>query len=558
MINENKLQLYLENDLNILIEGRPGVGKTEQVKSLFNKMNLNWRYFSAATMDPWVDFIGVPKSVKREDGKEVLQLIKPEDFADDKIEALFFDEFNRAPEKVMNAVMELMQFKSINGVKMNNLKVVWAAINPYDEENTYSVNKMDQAILERFHIKLKAPYKLNKRYMLKTHGEDSVPFMSWWEKLPQKIKFEVSPRTLDYAIRVHSIGGDLSDVLPEECNIKSLEKLIADNNVDRHLQSLVKSSNEEIQKKMTLDNTQKWYKKIFENPEKYKKLIENIHPDFIENKMKTGSVEDKALFLKGISDKKIKNEMPQLITNTIKDNADTVHLPFTQDLINFIDNKHTSITRTFLKKMSSYHDIFKSDNNLQKIAKTDNFFEFLFTQLPDKSVEKIYDNLLNRVDSQITGYSNYYYFSRSQFLAPSNDKKAAFTNVFMGLTYRSAWQYRAYNTFYESALKKETVSFNKKLEKIFKRLNQISISNSSSSSHTVQEHFFYALFSNDLNKDLLTYKSQDIDTITKIIGDNIKSNRQNYIEVKKEIIPDYIGNSPKNKKITKKKQKRSP
>ena len=41
-----------------------------------------------------------------------------------------FDELNRAKPKVRNAVMELIQFRSINGIKFNNLRMIWAAINP--------------------------------------------------------------------------------------------------------------------------------------------------------------------------------------------------------------------------------------------------------------------------------------------------------------------------------------------------------------------------------------------------------------------------------------------
>ena len=51
-------------------------------------------------MDAYIDFIGAPKSVQNEDGVWVLKLVKPERFAYDNIEALFFDEFNRAPKKV--------------------------------------------------------------------------------------------------------------------------------------------------------------------------------------------------------------------------------------------------------------------------------------------------------------------------------------------------------------------------------------------------------------------------------------------------------------------------
>jgi len=43
---------------------------------------------------------------------------------------LFFDELNRAHPKVLNAVFELVQFRSINGDKLPRLQCVIAAINP--------------------------------------------------------------------------------------------------------------------------------------------------------------------------------------------------------------------------------------------------------------------------------------------------------------------------------------------------------------------------------------------------------------------------------------------
>jgi len=92
---KNKLDFWIKHHWNVLFKGKHGVGKTSLVTEAFNRANLCWRYFSAATMDPWVDFIGVPKSVTDDFGNEVLELIRPKDFADDRVEAIFFDEFNR-------------------------------------------------------------------------------------------------------------------------------------------------------------------------------------------------------------------------------------------------------------------------------------------------------------------------------------------------------------------------------------------------------------------------------------------------------------------------------
>src|SRR5436190_1168224 len=109
------LDFWLQHGYNVLFEGRHGVGKTAVVKECFERNNLKWKYFSAATMDPWCDFIGIPKTVKNDGGEDILKYVLPPDFADDSVEALFFDEFNRSHKKVRDAVMELIQFKSING-----------------------------------------------------------------------------------------------------------------------------------------------------------------------------------------------------------------------------------------------------------------------------------------------------------------------------------------------------------------------------------------------------------------------------------------------------------
>ena len=79
-------------------------------------------------MHPWVDFIGVPKEKTDDNGNSYLDLVRPQEFQDDEVEAIFMDEFSSfTHKKVRNAVMELIQFKSINGRKFKNLKIVWAS-----------------------------------------------------------------------------------------------------------------------------------------------------------------------------------------------------------------------------------------------------------------------------------------------------------------------------------------------------------------------------------------------------------------------------------------------
>jgi len=222
MIRDQDLDFWIKHSYNVLFIGHAGVGKTSIVKEAFNRNRLRWKYFSASTMDPWVDLIGVPKEQKDDDGTPYLDLVRPKEFQKDEIDALFFDEFNRSHKKVRNACMELLQFKSINGKKFNNLKLVWAAINP-DDEGDYDVEKLDPAQEDRFHIKVQVPYKPDRVYFIKNYGEEiAKSAIAWWEGLPAEQKPKVSPRRLDYALDVFRNNGDMRHVLHEAANVSKL------------------------------------------------------------------------------------------------------------------------------------------------------------------------------------------------------------------------------------------------------------------------------------------------------------------------------------------------
>jgi hypothetical protein len=228
MISTQKLDFYIQHGYNVLFTGRHGVGKTAVVTEAFDRHKLNWRYYSAATLDPWVDLIGVPKEMKNGDGESYLDLVRPKEWQRDEVDAVFFDEFNRSHKKIRNAVMELIQFRSINGRKFNRLKMVWAAINPEDDDDAaYDVEPLDPAQRDRFHIKIDIPFKPHKPFFVGRYGEAmSKAAISWWEDLPAAIQKLVSPRCLDYALDVHGKKGDLRDVLPTASNVSKLIAVI--------------------------------------------------------------------------------------------------------------------------------------------------------------------------------------------------------------------------------------------------------------------------------------------------------------------------------------------
>ena len=240
-----RLKVYLQNNKNVLFVGKKGVGKTSIVTALWEDAGLNYKFFSAATMDPWVDFIGVPREQIGDNGARWLELIRPKEFQDDSIEALFFDEFNRAPKKIRNAVMELIQFKSINGKKFKNLKVIWAAINPEDDEDEeYDVEPLDPAQKDRFHIQVALKYEPSQAYFAHKYGSETAEVaITWWHTIKDPtILNEVSPRRLDYALEIANLsGGSLDDVLPKASNPSALKQALKQRPALAMLRSLKKN-----------------------------------------------------------------------------------------------------------------------------------------------------------------------------------------------------------------------------------------------------------------------------------------------------------------------------
>lgn len=221
LVDIKALKHYLSLNYNVLFIGLHGVGKTAIVKEVFESMGYRWRYYSCPTLDPWVDLVGIPRVVGDGDNAHI-KLVKPLFIQNDECDALFLDEFNRAPDKVINAVMELIQFKTINGHPLNNLKVIWAAINPEDDDDTYAVNHLDPAQVDRFQVHIKVPYKPDKEYFLGKYPGVGQTFLDWWDHLPNDIKRKVSPRRLDYAAAAFLNKCRLEDLLPVEANVKAL------------------------------------------------------------------------------------------------------------------------------------------------------------------------------------------------------------------------------------------------------------------------------------------------------------------------------------------------
>lgn len=296
-INTKDLKKYAKAGLNVILSGPHGVGKTAVIKEVFNETfgehYTNWRYFSASTLDPWVDFIGIPKNYTRPDGKEVFGIIPPDHFTgEENIQAIFFDEINRAEEKTLNALMELIQFRSINGRKFPNLKCIWAAENPSDDdENEYMVKKLDPAQRDRFQIQMYLKNELAIPYMKAKFGEDVTKVSAkWWNS----VKKDISPRKLDDMLSGFIQGFNLSHYVPQNVDARSLQKSLEAINEIETIKSIVASGEDAVKAYFTLEKINQ-ISPVFE-----------IHPNI-------------AIDISGSIDKEIVSKLKDLVDPNTKD-----------------------------------------------------------------------------------------------------------------------------------------------------------------------------------------------------------------------------------------------
>ena len=139
---------------NVLLEGSPGLGKTQLVKTLSNVMDLP---FSRIQFTPDLmpaDVVGTNIIVKDKDGNSDFSFQEGPIFSS----LVLADEINRATPKTQSALLEAMQEHTVTvGKKTYKLKepfMVLATQNPIEMEGTYP---LPEAQLDRFLFKLIVP-----------------------------------------------------------------------------------------------------------------------------------------------------------------------------------------------------------------------------------------------------------------------------------------------------------------------------------------------------------------------------------------------------------------
>lgn len=256
----DELKRLAERHYNVLMIADHGIGKTTMAQQIAKDFGLKFKYYSAATLDPFADFVGVPLPRVNGDGLEHLKFVRPRDI--DDAEFILFDELNRAHLKVLNAVLEVVQFKTINGEPLPKLKMVWACINSHVGGKFVGVSALDVALQDRFHVQIELKPEPSVEY----YTQQGIPqdiaavLVDWWNQQPADVQFYLTPRRLEYMGNLIKDGFNPALAKPHgvEVSMSSLQAMLRSKN---HVGSVSKDAlddpkkRKEILARMARDHT---------------------------------------------------------------------------------------------------------------------------------------------------------------------------------------------------------------------------------------------------------------------------------------------------------------
>ena len=373
-LNSEILDQWVKTEVNVLLIGEKGVGKSHQIIDTFNRNKLKYAYFSGATLDPWIHLLGIPKAKVCADGKEKMEFILPENL-DDDVEAIFCDEWNRTNKVVRNALLELQQFKSINGRKFPKLKMVWGAVNPPkgedDDSADYDVDELDPAQLDRFHIVVELPNEPDVKYFRQKFGDyHGKILVDWWHDQSKDALKILSPRRLDYVGESFHKGLDIKFLLPVSANVKELVKRLSMDEKEELINLLLNKPDEEQMKLFFSDekNILK-YKKRLKEP-RFWKYWKYAKKELLTDEVKTDeNFENYALYHALLREKIYRDIFVEIAKSNPKNTS--------------IKILKTLIDQNYVPETNNLNDFISSEPNFKTLkfdnsVTIDSFSKFLF------------------------------------------------------------------------------------------------------------------------------------------------------------------------------------
>lgn len=202
-MRDEKLDFWRAKGKNAFFMGSTGVGKTMMVLDFMSRHGLSLDTNVSQWSTPLLDFVGC----------------KPED-----ADVLFFDDCN--DEKSYQAAKEVIALRRWKGKAIKPNAVVWACHTTVWDAKAKAYTYPPDAH-QVFEVVVSIPCSINLPYFTAKFGRrvaDSA--FEWWNDLPFRYanteEVLVSPRRLEQALDMWLVKGDMRDVLPLECPVRTL------------------------------------------------------------------------------------------------------------------------------------------------------------------------------------------------------------------------------------------------------------------------------------------------------------------------------------------------
>ena len=246
-----KMTFWFNNNKNVLLVGRSGVGKTGMIRDFSEIVGLKLGDSIAYYSSHDADFIGDPTKAKM----------------------ILFDNLN--DPKALAAAHEISSLKVWKGQPVKGC--LWGCytapaekiLSPFEKKKDPQAEKEKEKreseeqvhedwVSNIFEVTAFVPYSLNKEWFLEKFTEKMATIaFEWWGQLEDFDKSIVSPRKLAAALELYIQRGDMRDVLPVSANISKLTNCLNMGPIVEKLEQLVKANNEEEVRAFLADEN-KW------------------------------------------------------------------------------------------------------------------------------------------------------------------------------------------------------------------------------------------------------------------------------------------------------------
>ncbi|WP_309496294.1 MoxR family ATPase [Sulfurovum sp.] len=198
----DRLILGLLADGNILVEGLPGLAKTQSIKAMASTIESKFSRIQF-TPDLLPSEVMGSERIYEEDGKRSYRFYHGAIFGN----IILADEVNRAPARVQSAMLEAMEERQVTVAgktyKLPELFIVMATQNPIEHEGTFPLSEAQK---DRFlmHVKINYIDMESEFTMMKRAEVQRYKVMEKKAKIPQELIF---------AARKEASKVELSDAL---------------------------------------------------------------------------------------------------------------------------------------------------------------------------------------------------------------------------------------------------------------------------------------------------------------------------------------------------------